>query len=223
MLGDREWLLDHRFKVFEDNLSRAKAFASVAHSGEFRSEIPDIDLKRSAIIFTVGSFDEFCKGLFFDVLAGVIAGDIVPPRATTQSAPISVTRLFLDSRELSAGVQFEALALRELQRHVERDNYQSWDAVATQFSALGLGKLKHCFCSEPERVRFRDSLATLANCRHCAVHRVGIIDNNGLMSTDDDEVEQIIECLDLHHGNLRAGARAMFKSVRSCLSDRPNS
>lgn len=224
MLLKRDANIRCRSATFEGNLQRAlniEVHASSMLHGSTKTEQPLIsDLHRSAIVFAVGAVDELCKGLFFEVLSGYLLGDLQVPNAPRAAIPATVARLFIDGHTASLSVnhQFDALAVSKLQEHIERDNFQSFESIAKRYSECGLGKLKYAF-SDPEVLEsFKQSLGTLAEVRHSAVHRVGLIDNNTHTSNDNLVVANVMARFSEHISNLRNGGASITASILSRVS-----
>lgn len=224
MLVRRESNIQQRLRTFAENLQRANRIAD--HSNTLKDlEARDVavDIKRAAIIFAVGSIDELCKGLFLEVIEGTLMGDISVPNSPKSAIPSGVALLFLEAsacRSL-AKTQLEALAVLSLQQHLERDNFQSYDQISKRFSECGLGKLRDSFVDVGVREEFRETLGTLANVRHSAVHRLGLVDNNRFISNDDDVVELIISDFPGHCRRLRAGGEILAEGILAHISPVP--
>lgn len=227
LLLKRDENIRRRVVTFESNLHRAVDLRDLS-VGAFAQGPPSdraivSDLERSAIVFAVGSVDELCKGLFFEVISGYLLGDLELPNSPRASIPSGVARLFLDGVTSSPMVrpQFEALAVGRLQAFVERDNFQSYEQIAARFAECGLGRLRDAFPVTTTLDSFRQSLVTLANIRHSAVHRVGLIDQNSQISNDDHLVSDAMSRFSVHVENLRVGGAALAQRVLECVESKP--
>lgn len=209
MLLRRDVNIRQRADSFRINFDRAQGLIDVANSAYVSKNHTATaqDMHLMAIVFAVGAVDELCKGLFQEVLAGCLLGDLDVPNLPRASVPAGVARLFLDASSVPSVVsaQFEALAMKELESSLERDNFQSYENIATRFSECGLGKIKEVFGSESRREGFRDSLSVLAPIRHVAVHRLGVNYQNGQRVDDYTSVCKIIDSFERHRNNLEQG------------------
>lgn len=223
MLLKRDENIRRRISTFEGNLGRAVSLGNLSAIKWPPAEPPNglivSDLQRSAIVFAVGSVDELCKGLFFEVLSGYLLGDLEVPFVPRAPIPVGVARLFIDGQTANPSVkpQFEAIAVVTLQRHIERDNFQSYESIASRFSDCGLGRLKVAFGDDSVRDRFRQSLATLSEIRHSAVHRVGLVDQNSQMTDDSHLVSETMLSFAEHVNNLRVGGVAIAERLMECV------
>ena len=217
MLTLRQGSIRRRLLTFEENLGRARALANFALEVDGPDRGVEIltDLKRSAVVFAVGSVDELCKGVFVDTLIGYVTGDFDVPELPKARLPVHVARTLRDAESIEPpfSAQMDGLATAAVHKFVERDNFQSFSQISTRFSECGLGKFRDCFDDAAELKNFKTSLTVLAEIRHATVHRVGLVDMNGFVDDDEDAVRSVIDEFDEHLKNISVGARRMIDYV----------